>query len=138
MKSSLKIFKMFETLLFFFKQKYISFLETYFLRFLRILGIFFAEADTKKHRYASGKTSNTALVKLTHWIIKNDHVINYALFFYKLFYKNTFYKNTEAQITQKLRTIKEQWPGWMQEPKKTSSVRNRSFQLKLDTQMSNE
>ena len=29
-----------------------------------ILGIFFAEADTKKHRYAPAKTSNAALVKL--------------------------------------------------------------------------
>ena len=51
---------------------------------------------------------------------------------------NTLYKNTEAQITQKLRTIKEQWPGWMQKFKKTSRVRNGSNQLKLDTQMSNE
>ena len=32
----MKIFEMFETLLSFFKQKYILFLETYFLRFLRI------------------------------------------------------------------------------------------------------
>ena len=37
---------------------------------------FFAEADSKK-------TSNAALVKLTDWIIKNDHVINCALFFCK-------------------------------------------------------
>ena len=29
-----------------------------------ILGIFFAEVDTKKHRYAPAKTSNAALVKL--------------------------------------------------------------------------
>ena len=29
-----------------------------------ILGIFFAEADTKKHRYTPAKTSNAALVKL--------------------------------------------------------------------------
>ena len=34
MKKSLKIFEMFETFLFFFKQKYTLFLETYFLRFL--------------------------------------------------------------------------------------------------------
>ena len=44
---------------------------------------FFAEADTKKHRYASTKASNVALVKLTDSIIKNDHVINCALFFGK-------------------------------------------------------
>ena len=31
---------------------------------------FFAEADTKKHRYASAKASNAALVKLTDWILK--------------------------------------------------------------------
>ena len=30
-----------------------------------ILGIYFAEADTKKHRYASAKTSNTAQAKRT-------------------------------------------------------------------------
>ena len=42
-----------------------------------ILGIFFfAEADIKKHRYASAKTLNAALVKLTDWIIENDHMIN--------------------------------------------------------------
>ena len=29
------------------------------------LGIFFAEADTKKHRYALAKASNAALVSLT-------------------------------------------------------------------------
>ena len=44
---------------------------------------FLAEADTKKHRYASAKASNVALVKLTDSIIKNDHVINCALFFGK-------------------------------------------------------
>ena len=31
------------------------------------------------------KTSNAALVKLTDWIIKNDHVINCAMFFGKWF-----------------------------------------------------
>ena len=40
-----------------------------------IVGIFFAESDTKKHRYASAKTLNAALVKLTDWIIENDHMI---------------------------------------------------------------
>ena len=54
------------------------------------------------------------------------------------FYKNALYKNTKAQIIEKLRTILEQLPGWMQGPRKTSSVRNRSNQLTLDTQMSNE
>ena len=36
---------------------------------------FLAEADTKRHRYVLAKASNTAMVKLTDWIIKNDHVI---------------------------------------------------------------
>ena len=57
---------------------------------------------------------------------------------YNFFYKNTLYKNTEAQTTQKLRTISEQWPAWMQGPKKSLKLRNRSNQLKLDAQMSNE
>ena len=65
MKSSLKIFEMFETLLSFFRLKYILFLGTYFFIIFNIIDIFFAEADTKKHRCASAKTSNTALVKLT-------------------------------------------------------------------------
>ena len=51
---------------------------------------------------------------------------------------NTLFKNTEAQITQKIGGIYEQWQGWMQGPKITSRVGNRSNQLKLDTQMSNE
>ena len=93
MKSSLKIvwktkitFLLSETLLFFLEQKYILFLETYFFKIPKNLitsAFFFAEADTKKHRYASAKASNAALVKLTDWIIKNDHVINCALFFCK-------------------------------------------------------
>ena len=41
---------------------------------------FFAEADTKKHRYASVKAFNAALVKLTNWIIKNNYMINCACF----------------------------------------------------------
>ena len=45
----------------------------------------FAEGDTEKHRYASAKDSNAVLVKLTEWIIKNDHVINCAMFFCKWF-----------------------------------------------------
>ena len=43
----------------------------------------FAEADTKTYRYASTKAWNATLVKLNYWIIKNDHVINCALFFCK-------------------------------------------------------
>ena len=83
MKSSLKIvwktkitFLLSETLLFFLEQKYILFLETYFFKIPKNLitsAFFFAEADTKKHRYASAKASNAALVKLADWIIKNDH-----------------------------------------------------------------
>ena len=79
MKSSLKVvwktkitFLFSEAVLFFLEQKYILFLETYFL-------------GTKKHGYASAKASNAALVKLTDWIIKNDHVINCAMFFCKRF-----------------------------------------------------
>ena len=59
-----------EILLFLFKQKYIFFLETYFFKI-------------PKNLIASTKVSNAALVKLTDWIIKNDHVINCALFFCK-------------------------------------------------------
>ena len=69
MKSSLKTFLLSETLLFFFKQKYILLLETYFFKIPKNLIasalFFFAEADTKKHKYASAKASNAALVKLT-------------------------------------------------------------------------
>ena len=92
MKSSLKIvwkskttFLLSEKLLFFREQKYILFSEIYFLRLLRIwlLQHFLAEADTKNHRYASAKASNAALVKLTDWIIKNNHVINCVMFLCK-------------------------------------------------------
>ena len=76
MKSSLKIvrktkiaFLLSEPLLLFFKQNYILFLEMYFFiipKNLTVLTFFsFGEADTKKHRYALVKASNTALVKLT-------------------------------------------------------------------------
>ena len=92
MKSSLKIvwktkitFLLSETLLFFLEQKYILFSETYFFKIPKNLitsAFFFAEADTKKHRYASAKASNAALVKLADWIIKND-VINCVMFFSK-------------------------------------------------------
>ena len=37
----------------------------------------------KKHRYSSARTSNSALVKLTGWIIKNDQMINSVMFFCK-------------------------------------------------------
>ena len=39
----------------------------------------------KRHRYASAKASNAALVKLTIWVIKNDYVINCEMFFCKWF-----------------------------------------------------
>ena len=58
---------MFETLLFFFKQQIYFILGDIFFKIPKnlILGIFFDEADTKKHRYTLAKTSNSALVKLT-------------------------------------------------------------------------
>ena len=50
MKPSLKIFEMLKTLHFFFKQKYILFLETFFKITKEYNSwLFFAEADTKKH-----------------------------------------------------------------------------------------
>ena len=98
-----------------------------------ILGIF-CRGWCWKHICASAKTSNAALVnllieslKMIMWLI----VCCFSVYFF--LYKNTFCKNTEAQITQKIRTIQEQRPGWMQVPKKNSRVRNRSNQLKLDT-----
>ena len=75
-------------LLFFFKQKYILFLVTYFFKISKNLiacAFFLLRQILKKHRYASAKASNAALVKLTDWIIKNDHVINCAMFFCKWF-----------------------------------------------------
>ena len=66
-------------LLFFLEQKYILFSETYFFKIptnLITSVFFFAETYTKRPRYALAKASNVALVKLTDWIIKNDHVIN--------------------------------------------------------------
>ena len=90
MKSSVKIvwktkiaFLLRETLLFFLEQKHILFSETYFLKTAKnlITSAFFTKTDTKKH--VSEKASNAGLVKLTDWIIKNDHVINCALFFCK-------------------------------------------------------
>ena len=94
MKSSLKIvwktkitFLLSEALLFFLKQKYILFLETYFCNSYEFnyLSIFFAEADTKNKDMPRQKPQIIALVKLTDWIIKNDHVINCAMFFCKWF-----------------------------------------------------
>ena len=58
-ESRVKDKKISEALLFFFRQKYILFLETYFFKV-------FAEADTKKYIYALAKASNPALVKLTN------------------------------------------------------------------------
>ena len=58
-----------ETLLFFLEQKYILFSEKYFFKIPKNLitsaFFFFAETDTKKHKYALIKPSNAALVKLT-------------------------------------------------------------------------
>ena len=74
---------MFETLLFFFKQKYILFLETDY---------FFLPRQILKNRYASAKTSNTALVEL----IESAKMIMRLIvrcFSVHVFYKNTLYKN---------------------------------------------
>ena len=57
-----------ETLLFFFKQKYILFLETFIFKIpgnLIASAFFLSRQILKKHRYASAKASNAALVKLT-------------------------------------------------------------------------
>ena len=92
MKSSLKIvwktkitFLLSEALLFFLKQKCVLFLETYFCNSYEFnyLSIFFAEADTKNNDMPRQKPQIIALVKLTDWIIKNDHVINCEMFFCK-------------------------------------------------------
>ena len=77
-----------QTLLFFLEQKYILFLDTYSFKIPKNLITsapqhFFGEEDTKKRRYALAKASNAALVKLTDFIIKNDHVINCAMFLCK-------------------------------------------------------
>ena len=95
MKSSLKIvwktkitFLLSETLLFFFEENCILFSETYFFKIPKNLitsAFFFAEADTKKHRYASAKASDPTLVKRADWIMKNDYVINGAMFFCQWF-----------------------------------------------------
>ena len=66
-------------------------MQTYFFKipkkliasFNLFLFIFFVKADTKNHRFASAKSSNAALVKLTDLIIKNDYVVNCVLFFCK-------------------------------------------------------
>ena len=60
-------------IVFFFKQKYILFLETYIFKIpgnLIASAFFSSRQILKKHRYASAKASNAALVKLTGWIIK--------------------------------------------------------------------
>ena len=57
-----------ETLLFFLEQKYILFSEKYFFKIPKNLitsAFFFLPRHTKKHKYASIKPSNAALVKLT-------------------------------------------------------------------------
>ena len=65
-------------------------METYFffnipknLIACSVFFFFYVKADTKNHRFASAKSSNAALVKLTDSIIKNDHAINCVLFFCK-------------------------------------------------------
>ena len=53
-------------MLFFLEQRYILLSETYFFKIPKNLitsAFFFAEADTKKHRYASAKASDPTLVK---------------------------------------------------------------------------
>ena len=50
-----------------------------------ITSAFFADADTKNHRYTLAKASNAALVKLNDWITKNVNVINCAMFFSEWF-----------------------------------------------------
>ena len=55
-----------ERLLFFLEPKYNLFSGTYYFKIPKnlITSTFFAEEDTLKHRYASAKASNAALVKL--------------------------------------------------------------------------
>ena len=63
----LENFLLSETLLFFLERKYILFSETYFFNIPKTLitsAFFFVGANTKKHRHASAKASNAALVKL--------------------------------------------------------------------------
>ena len=57
----------------------LSWTRTYFIFRQHI----FLPRQMLKNRYASANASNAALVKLTDWIIKNDHVINCAMFFCK-------------------------------------------------------
>ena len=93
MKSSLKI--VWKTNITFIKRNiaFLSWTNIYFIpeTFFKIAknlitsASFFTKASTKKDRYASAKASNAALVKLTDWIIKNDHAINCAMFFCKWF-----------------------------------------------------
>ena len=93
MNSNLKIvwktkitFLLSKILLFFLEQKYILFSETYLFKISKNLitsAIFFLLRQ--KHRYALKKASNAALVKLTHWIVENDHAINYTIFSCKWF-----------------------------------------------------
>ena len=94
MNSSLKIvwkkkttFLLSETLLFFLEQKYISFSETYFFKIPKnlITSAFFLPRQILKNRYILAKASNAELVKVTDWIIKNNHVISCAMYFCKWF-----------------------------------------------------
>ena len=94
MKSSLKIvwktkltFLLSETLLFFPEANNILLSETYFFRvpqnFITSAFCLLRQILKNIDIYASAKASNAALVKLTDWIIKNNHVINCAMFFCK-------------------------------------------------------
>ena len=93
MKSCLEIvwktkitFSLSKTFLFFLEQNYILFSETYFFKIPKnlITSVYFwLRQILKKHRYASPKASNAALVKLAEWIIKDDNVINCVMFFCK-------------------------------------------------------
>ena len=70
-----------QNIAFLFKQKHVLYMETYFFKipkklltsafFFFLFFIFFAEADTKRHRYASAKASEFAdrrgEFQLLHW-----------------------------------------------------------------------
>ena len=119
MKSSLKIvwetkitFLLSITLLFFLEQKYSLFSETYFCKIPNNLftSAFFCRGRYKKHRSVSDKNSNAALIRLADWIIKNDHVINCAMFFCKWFKhgqtSNVFWLQLEVAHKKPLFTTK--------------------------------
>ena len=94
MKSSLKIvwktkitFLLIKTLLFFLEQKYILFSETRYsevkIHYLKYFGMLSSSVNLLLDIYIYAL--HAALVKLTAWTIKNDHVINCVVFFCKWF-----------------------------------------------------